>query len=429
MTFSKLARSALGSVALRVITPLLNLSISIALVRLAGAREFGIYSYYLSLFAIIFTPVSTSFSILLVRNIARHHARREWSMLRGLLRRTLHWGLLVSAGLCGCGLAAGHFVDTIIPGSNTVFMAMLALVPITLFTAMRSATLRGLQHVIWGQYPEQIVVPGAMLLLAGLLFLFTIRVTALTLFCLQIVATLAALLLGSLLLRKGLPQEIEKAVPHYQDAPWLRGLLPLMFISCAQQFESEIVIMLLGQNQSIELSGVYRICTKGSDVIFFVLQSLNAATAPAFSRLHILGKFKELSIVATKVTRYALLAALPIALTLALFGEWILSCFYGQEFAIGTAALAALSIAKIFSVATGPTGCLLTVTGHEKDLLKSSLLSLLLTISLCLFLIPRYGLTGAALASGAALMFRNAINAWTVRRRFGFHQFTFFLKN
>lgn len=419
MTATKISHAALGSVALRIAAPLLNLSISIALVRQAGVHEYGVYSYCLSVLAIILSPITASFSTLLVRHLAIHHARHEWPLLRGLLRRTVQWGAAVSLALLGLGLIFGNYFLRETPDLKIVFFAMLVLVPFIIFNEFRSATLRGLHHVVLGQFPEQIVVPVVTLFLVALVYVNVYATTALTLVGIQIIATLCALLIGSSLLRTRLPPEIQDVIPAYQDRMWFRSILPLLVLNGSQQCESEIVVMLLGQFDNVESSGIYRICLRGAVLIPFVLGALNIATAPTFSRLHALGNFTELSQLVVKLKRYALLAAVPVALPLIFFGDWVLQTFYGAEFIVGTKALTILCVAQILCVGAGPVGCLLSATGHERDNVKSSLIALTLTIMLSSLLIPRYGLIGAALASAISIVVRNAVNSWFVYRRFG----------
>ncbi len=403
---------------MQMAAPLFHLSISIVLVRLAGAHEYGVYSYCLSIFGIILYPITTSFSTLIIRNLAIHHARCEWALLRGLLKRASQWAVAVSATLIGIGVLIGSFFNEITPGSNEVFFALLLLTPLVIFNEFRSAALRGLRHIIWGQFPELIVIPATTLLLATLLYVNVNDTTALTLVGLQILATLCAFLIGSALLRKHFPPEIHSVSPIYQNRLWLRGILPLMLLNGSLQIESELVIMLLGQFASVESSGIYRICARGAGLIPFVFFALNMATAPTFSRLYALGHLTELSRLVAKTTHYALIAALPITFAFIFFGDRILHIFYGPDFVIGANAMAILCVAKVFSVGTGPTACLLNSTGHERDTLKSSLIALMLTLSLSLLLIPCCGLIGAAVASAVSLVFRSGLNSWFVFRRF-----------
>lgn len=411
----------MGSVALRLTAPLLNVSISIVLVRLAGVYEYGVYSYCLSILGIFLSPITMGFSTLIVRNAAIHQARCEWTLLRGLLGRTIQWGLLVSMLLISIGLVIGGLYNEITPGSNNVFFVLLMLIPLVTFNEFHSACLRGLRHVILGQLSDQLIVPIATLFLTALVYFYIIDTTALTLVGLQILASLCAFFVVSSLLRSRLPPAIQSVKATYQDKFWLHGLLPLMILSGSQQIESEIVILLLGQFVSVESSGIYRICAKGAAVIPFVLFALNMATAPTFSRLYALGNSLELARLAAQTTRYAIYAALPITLLFVVVGDHVLHIFYGPDFVIGAYAMAILSIAKLFSVGTGPTSCLLNSTGYERDNLKTSLIALILTVILSLLLIPSFGLIGAAVASAISLMVRSAINAWFVFRRFGIY--------
>ena len=423
---SPLARSAIGSVAIRAAAPALNLAVSIILVRVAGPHDYGIYIYCLAMVGLVLQPVTVGLSTSVIRHLASYRAHCDWAHLGGVLQRGLQSSIAASMMLVLIGLLFVFFSVQIAPDSRPVFFMALVLIPLFAFNTFCSAVLRGLHHVIWGQFPEQIVTPVMLLILVAMLGGIGLHINALMLVWIQVIAATVVLLVGVILIISRLPPEIHGIAPLYEDKYWLRGVVPLLVLGGTQQLSTEIVVIMLGQIDGVENSGIYRICARGAELVSFVLVAFNITTAPTFSRLHAQGDLQELSRLTAKTSRVALLASLPIALPLMFFSDWVLRFLYGPEFAIGATALAILCLGQLLCVITGPVGSLLMMSGHERDAVKGTLAALIVTIALALTLIPNWGLNGAAAATASGMVLRNSINCWHVFRRLDIKPLSYF---
>ena len=421
-----LARSAIGSVAVRAAAPALNLAVSIVLVRVAGPHNYGIYIYCLAMVGLVLQPVTVGLSTSVIRHLAIYRMRCEWAYLRGVLRRGLQSSIAASVMLLLIGLLFVFFSVRIAPDSRPVFFVALVLIPLFAFNALCSAVLRGLHHVIWGQFPGQIVAPVILLIVVAVLGGIGLQINALMLVWIQIIAAGGVLLVSLLLISSRMPSEIHGVAPLYEDRYWLRGVVPLLVLGGSQQLNTEIVIIMLGQINGVENSGIYRLCARGAELVSFVLAAFNVTIAPTFSRLHAQGNLQELSRLTAKTARVALLASLPVALPLMFTSDWVLRFLYGPGFAVGATALAILCFGQLLCVIAGPAGSLLTMTGHERDAVKGTLASLIVTILLAVILIPRWGLNGAAAAAALGMVIRNGINCWHVSRRLDIKPLAYF---
>ena len=411
------ATSAAGSVGLRVIAPGLNLALSIVLVRIAGTREFGVYAYCLAIVTLLLLPITSGLMTSVVRHVAAYHARGEWALLRGTLHRSGQVVLATSLALVGVGALIGAASVKIAPESAGTFGVALILIPVVALSAFRSATLRGLHHVVWGQLPEQIVTPAAMLTLMAIVAATGMRVGARTLVSLQVIAAAIALLVGSILLRRRMPTEIADVVPRYEDRYWLQGALPLMLLGGFQRLNQEFGVIVVGQIDGAAAAGVLRIAGRAAELVSFVLSAFSLAIAPSFSRLHALNDAAELSRLAGRATRVAFLMSLPIAVPLILAGGPILRLLYGPELVVGATALAILSLGQLVNVTSGPVGSLLTMTGHERDSARGVLLTLPVSVTLTALLAWRWGISGAAIGLAVGLAFKNVVLCWLVFKR------------
>lgn len=97
------------------------------------------------------------------------------------------------------------------------------------------------------------------------------------------------------------------------------------------------------------------------------------------------------------------------------FPEWVLGLF-GPDFVGGATALRILSLGQLVNILAGPVGVVLLMTGNERQSLYVSVISLAMLALCCVTLIPRYGLTGAALTTALIIAMRTIISFVMVRR-------------
>ncbi|MBK9638980.1 MAG: polysaccharide biosynthesis C-terminal domain-containing protein [Bacteroidetes bacterium] len=112
-------------------------------------------------------------------------------------------------------------------------------------------------------------------------------------------------------------------------------------------------------------------------------------------------------------------ATLPFTLLICIFPDWILS-FFGSDFKQASTALIILSIGNFFSSITGSVGILLQMTGHQKSYNNIILCAAITSIILNIILVPRIGITGAAISSAIAKIIQNLAGSIYVYKKFGF---------
>jgi O-antigen/teichoic acid export membrane protein len=96
---------------------------------------------------------------------------------------------------------------------------------------------------------------------------------------------------------------------------------------------------------------------------------------------------------------------------------------------VGASTVTVLALAQFFSSSLGPTGTFVTMSGHSKINLVNSIILLSSNIVLNYILIPRYGLLGAAVATGASIVAVNVIRVIEIYCLLKFHLYdTSFIK-
>lgn len=404
----------LAATALAVVT-------SIILARALGPSGYGAYAFAFAVVNLLGVPAVVGFDQLTIREIAAYRTAGEAGAAAGLLRRGDQLALLASLALAGLtALYAWLFGAGWDPLLRDALLIGLPAVPLLALIRVRQGALQGLRRIVRGQLPETIVLPLLFLLLVCVfLFLPGRSLDAITAVALHVLAAVATLAFGWLLLRLHLPDEITSAEPRFRTREWLASAIPLLFVAGLYVVNSKADTVMLAGFKGPEPVGIYNVASRGAGFVGFFLMAGQRALAPTISRLHEESERERLQRVVTAVVRVVAAVTLPVALTFVLAGEWILTWVYGVEFAGGAPALAILSVAYLLAVATGPVGYLLMMTGHERAAARGVGLGAALNVTLNALLIPHWSVLGAAVATGTSMVVFNLVLLWQVRRRLG----------
>jgi O-antigen/teichoic acid export membrane protein len=164
--------------------------------------------------------------------------------------------------------------------------------------------------------------------------------------------------------------------------------------------------LLLGALKSAEQAGIYTAVSRYLFVGFFALSAIQLVIAPMIAGLLTEGNLERARVVYQTATQWLMIPAWPIYFAMALFAPLLLRVF-PPSYASGHTALTILSLAMLVSTATGPCVVVLLMGGKSSWTLINSVVSLGLNLGLNLVLIPRYGMSGAAVAWMVSILANN----------------------
>lgn len=205
--------------------------------------------------------------------------------------------------------------------------------------------------------------------------------------------------------------------------------LPLMFAQSGQMIMSwtdkimlgalESPIVSAGILTSSEQVGIYHIAFKLSMFASITLMAVNSIAAPKFSELYAKDDMQALKKVVQQSTKIIFWTSIPLILIFFSFPKYFLSLF-GSEFIIGINAFIFLSFGKLINAFSGSVGNLLQMTGQQVIFMKILFIGAILNISLNYFLIPIWGINGAAIASMSSIIFWNLSMVIFIKKEYGF---------
>jgi O-antigen/teichoic acid export membrane protein len=174
-------------------------------------------------------------------------------------------------------------------------------------------------------------------------------------------------------------------------------------------------IVMVAALSSLADAALYTAATRF--VVFgqLLVQSVQQALAPHLSSLFASNEAAAARSIFQAATAWSMLPAWPIYLVTAAFAPDLLRIF-GSDYDQASAVVVILSLTMLVATACGPVDSVLLMAGRSWLSLVNGSVALVLNLALNALLIPAYGITGAAIAWSAAIVVRNVLPLFQVRR-------------
>ena len=180
-----------------------------------------------------------------------------------------------------------------------------------------------------------------------------------------------------------------------------RGFASLAKITL-QRIDIVLVAIMLGPGEA----AVYTAATRFLVVGQFGNMAISMAAQPRFTELFALGDRRSANVVYQVTTAWLVLITWPLYLLTVVYGPEVLAVF-GRSYKAGASVMVILGLTMLLAAACGQVDMVLITTGRSSWSLINGLLAVGVNVSLDLVLIPRYHLTGAAIAWAVAIIVTN----------------------
>ncbi|MGH3115862.1 MAG: flippase [Gaiellales bacterium] len=382
------------------------------LARQLGARAVGLYAQAFAFLALIEILSLSGFRSGLTRFVAVHLADNDRASLRGTIRMGLGFAGLLSAALGAAlffsapWLAAKAFDE---PSLELLFRFVAFTLP---FTVLKQAALSATQGYKTMRYFAGI----------GLLAVPSLRLVATGVFLVAgggLEGVMAALLISeafggvlSIVALRSLVGRFEVR-PRYQR----RELLGYSTVSWISSIAATGLMwadtILLGVYRSSAEVGRYQVASRLVLIATIALWPMTASFAPRIADLHRRGQTESLRRTYTAATSWILRISLPGFVLLLAFPRELTRLF-GNAFTVSAAFMALLMVGKVVDAATGPCGLMLNQSGWVILNMFDNVLGLAVNVALNIYLIPRHGMVGCAVASTLSLVLVNVTRVMQV---------------
>lgn len=402
-----------GTVATRV----LSYIYSLVLIRSLGAESFGQFTLALAILLFV-SPLST---IGLSQGIVRYGAFYGFSHgMTGIHQVTMAAirlvvpvsFLLMFVFICSAsGIADLVFhkdeLKTIIRilAFSIPFMSLQSL----LLAATRSLKLMRYSTIVW------IVQPLIAMFLVIVLIYRGLNVEAAAVA--YVVSFICSAVLALYFYLRLIPYK-DRRGEHFPIGPMLKFSIPLSMTEWIHFTNERTEIFFLGLLPGSVNISIYKISWSLAGLERMLRLSLEQILAPFSSDLSRRREIKQLEALYKATAKWGFTVALLIFLIYLLFGREIMG-FFDPSLVLGAGILVALSFAQLFNEFTGPCNTILSMSGRSDLTFLNTVILFVTSIALDWFLIPTYGLRGAAIAGAATIIFVNilrVVEVWITMR-------------
>jgi len=397
--FKKVAKNALFLSSSQAFSRLIGLAYFVILARFLTVEKFGVYTFTLS-FVYNFIPVA-DFGIerLVLRDISREPEKTAF-----FLSRLLPLRIILATAAYSLILLLGLILKP--SGPQIIYLAIfgLALFPYNL-TFLLSSFLNAKEKM---KYTAMV---NLALILLTVLFGITFVYFKLGLEMILFSYPLANLILAIILLRTSrkfglslgwtIDWEFWK---RCLKESWVFATLTIIAV-----FYLRISIVAINLLKGSVATGLYGTSFKFIEGLILIPQSLSLALFPVCARLSKVD-LPKLKKVYFKGIFILFLLSLPIALSFSLFAKTIITVPYGAKYLSASTTLPVFGLATILSFINALAGNIIQNSEKVKMYIPLFFSNFVFEIILCLFLIPRWGIVGAAWSVVGGEVFALVIN-------------------
>jgi O-antigen/teichoic acid export membrane protein len=373
-----------------------QLVIGIFLTRLMGAEEYGQYKV-----AVIAGEIAASFALLgldyaMVRFVSLFASQRDpaglWGTLQVGVGLTALSSLLIGTGLfvLATPLALQLFHE---PRLVPLLRLASLIVPFSALSSILSTSTMGFNKMQYNTGANQIAQPLTRLIL--LVPMALLGLTAGKALIPYIAGLIVSCALLFYFLDRLFPLRRPLQTARRDTKGVLRFSLPAYFSTLINTFGPSLQTLLLGSLNTMTTVGIFAVANQVSTASTLFNQSIGTASSPIVSELHGQGDKKQMTHYYQTTAKWMFTVNFPMFLTVLLLSEPILAIF-GKEFVVGSTALTILALANLVIAAAGISDGVLSMTGNTSVKLVNSVVQAVLSLGLCILLIPRWGAFGAA---------------------------------
>ena len=414
------ARGGAVQIAGQISQRLLSMVFSIVFGRLLGPAPLGIYRQVAQILTVGGQLGLAGFNYAAMRFIAAARASGSLGEVKGTARVALG-ATLMSSGtvfallVVGADLIAGLFEPGDVRAGQLATFIRLGAVYVPLFAVLqvlRYCT-QGYKTMVPSVIAGNIVQPAARFVLGvgALLLGFEVAGAVTTL-----AASMAAgAAVAAVLFVRLLSSEERAATPKARSGEIVRFALPQAGASLLGIQSLGLGILVLGIISDNVAVGFFSVALALEAPGGIFLSGIVNIWAPVVSDLHARGAMDRLDSLYKTITRWVATFSFPMFAALILEPDLFIEVTFGPDFLTAATVVMVMAAGNFFYTGTGPTGYVISMTGHPGYNFVNSLVSVVLYVALAYLVVPTHGVLGMAFVHSSVVALSNSarvVIAW-----------------
>jgi O-antigen/teichoic acid export membrane protein len=180
---------------------------------------------------------------------------------------------------------------------------------------------------------------------------------------------------------------------------------PLIFVGMAGIVMGFTDTLMLGYFCGAYEVGIYNAALPTAMLVNMPSLALASLFMPVITELYARERYGDLKNAYSAVIKWILSLAFPAFLLMALFADDVIKILFGAEYVMGANALAILAFGFFVSTVLGRASDILSAFGRTKIIMVVSFATAAVNFCLNLYLIPIFGINGAAMATALSSVF------------------------
>ncbi|MBI2508153.1 flippase [Candidatus Woesearchaeota archaeon] len=383
--------------------------------RIIAARA-GIYEYGLLSIGIAILGLLTSVSLIglgdgLLRYVSFYKGKEDYARIKSMLGFSVKIVSIISIFLSiivfifSKWLAINLFHDQEL---NIIIKLFAVIIPFNSLREIFFKIVRALQKVEYEVYSKHIIENVTKVSLSFIFTFLGYRLFGLT------VAYIISIFLSFIaafyfLNSKVLKQKDEEIVSLSLNKELLVYSLPLLFSTLIFSVILWTDTLMLGYFTSPQETGLYNAALPTSGLMFMVPLIMLTLFIPVLTEIYSQSKnevFKSIYII---ITKWIFSINIILLSFFCLFSSQVLSILFGRAYVEASASLIILSLGYFVGYAMSSTQDILMIHKKTKTIFLNSMIMMIINLILNIYLIPIYGINGAALATATAFITRSIL--------------------
>ena len=398
-----------------IISSIILLFSNLILARAWTKSDLGIYAISLSVLNLFSTIGTLGVARCVTRNIAYYKGKKNYKIIQDIafssFTLTFIASMVISVILF---LLSDYIAEEIFNQSRLVLPLKIfsIAIPINNIVAIIVSVFRGFKNIRPMIYFQNIVQNA--IFLASLAYIAFSKMPFVYIFYAYLLSNITTLvLLGIYSIKKKSSSDLfsNVRIRFSQTKNILLFSLPLLVVTILDTSSSWLITLLLAGIKTVAEVGLYKITVNTTACILLPVSIISVMYMPVISNLYGKACLVEIRKIYSVLTKWICFLTFPVFLVIFLFSKQFITLLYGTEYSAASYALKIVCIGAIVSNFLGPNATTLISVDKTKFVMYSTIITTSITVILSIYLIPNYGLNGAAIALSSTFVVHNIIKS------------------